>query len=696
MFKGSRQLSACHGLAVPRAVATIGCSTTIALSSITVSAHEGHADAIEELVVYGRSEQFIGAATSASEGMVGYDDIQLAPILRVGELVEAVPGMVATQHSGTGKANQYFLRGFNLDHGTDFSGFAEGVPINMRTHGHGQGYLDLNFLIPELVETTSFRKGPYSADVGDFSSAGSVNFRFYDELDQSMVSATAGGYDFYRTLAAGSFGTEDNVLTAALDYSMYGGPWEIDEDLKQAKFYVGHVGRIGGARSKITLQGYDGSWNSSDQVPLRAVEAGVIGPLGFIDPGLGGDSSRYSLTGALEFERWRASAYVIDYDFTLLSNFTYFLDDPLEGDQFEQRDRRQIYGLNIDGSKPGFPGTDIGELRWGANVRFDDIGEVGLYETLDGARTGTVRRDAVDELSVSAFVESAFSLTERLRTVVGLRAEYYDWDVRALRAENSGSGNDSLLSPKFNLAYRFSDSLEAYANWGQGFHSNDVRGTTISVDPGSGLAATPVDALVRSEGAEIGARYEVGDRFNISVVGFWLELDSELVFVGDAGGTEANDGSRRYGVETSAFWQASEWLALDLAYTSTDAEYVVDNGAGSRIPGAIESTLAFGMNAAWDKRLYASARLRYLGESPLVEDNSVRADESVLVNAGIGYRFEHFEVTLEAFNLFDSDDVDISYYYPSRLPGEPLAGVDDVHFHPLEPRTVRLTVSFMR
>jgi len=325
-------------------------SAAIALIAATTSAagHEGQSELLEELIVYARAQEMMGVAESASEGIVGYGDITLPPIMRVGELVEAVPGMVATQHSGTGKANQYFLRGFNLDHGTDFSAFANGVPINMRTHGHGQGYLDLNFLITELVATTSYRKGPYSALVGDFSSAGSVNFDFYDRLEESLIQATIGEFGYYRGLIAGSIDAGDGTFTGALDYSAYDGPWELEEDLEATKFYAAYSGHLGDNETRFSASGYSSEWTSTDQIPRRAVIAGDLDPRGYIDPDLGGRTDRYELTGSVSNDDWHLTAYVVDYDFGLLSNFTYFLGNPIEGDQFEQVDRRTIYGTRID------------------------------------------------------------------------------------------------------------------------------------------------------------------------------------------------------------------------------------------------------------------------------------------------------------------------------------------------------------
>ncbi len=667
------------------------CALAAAAASLQPAAasHDGNGELVEEVVVYGRSQEVIGTADQASEGVVAFDDIRLPPLLRIGELAEAVPGMVATQHSGTGKANQYFLRGFNLDHGTDFSAFVDGVPVNMRTHGHGQGYLDLNFIIPELVAITSYRKGPYTARAGDFSSAGSVEFELYDVLPESILNVTAGEYGYNRGVFAASTGVGDAIATVALDHTGYSGPWNLDEDLSQTRFHANLAGTLGEANAAVSLLGYLGEWNSSDQIPLRATGSGLIDDRGFIDPFLGGHTDRFGLTGELSRDQWKATAYVVDYDFSMFSNFSYLLEDPTNGDQFEQVDKRRIYGMRFD----RFGDAPIA-FNWGGDVRYDDISEVGLHQTVDRQRIDTVRTDSVDQFSASAYGELKFRPLQNLRASVGVRADYLSWDVNAVRPENSGSGNDTLVSPKLNLAYRLGETAELYANWGRGFHSNDVRGNTISVDPVTGGPADPVDPLAESDGGELGFRIERGDRFNATLTGFWINLDSELLFVGDAGGTEVNGATERSGIEFSTFLQATDWLAVNFSYTVTDSKFEEDQGGGREIPGAIESSASLGLNAAWDNGLFVSARARYLGEAPLIEDDSARSPSSFLVNVGGGYRFGNLSLRLDVFNLFDSDDYDIAYFYASRLPGESATGVEDIHFRPLEPRSVRTSVTY--
>ncbi len=637
--------------------------------------HE-HLHIDEEIIVYGRAQHHIGAAATASEGMVGYADYHLPPLLRVGELVEAVPGMVATQHSGTGKANQYYLRGFNLDHGTDFSAHLDGVPVNMRSHGHGQGYLDLNFIIPELVETAVYRKGVYHAEKGDFSSAGSVDFAYSEHLPETLLQATLGEHGYARGMAAGSFDIGAGGFTGAVDATRYDGPWRLDENLEQLKFYLGYGFELGPTEARLALHGYDGQWDATDQIPRRAVRAGLLRRTGFVDPDLGGDTRRLGFTARLDADRWGVGAYWLDYDFTLYSNLTYLLDDPVRGDEFEQRDDRSVRGLWLHGDTSGWLGEFPVSIRWGAEARVDDIDEVGLYGTSARVRTHVRRRDRVGQASLGAYGEIEMQLAERLRAVVGLRADYHDWDVSAMRRQDDTAGDDGLGSPKLSLAYRLRDGLEAYASWGRGFHSNDVR-----VRGSRG----PVDVLVPSEGAEAGLRVEPDPSFNATLIGFWLELDSELVYVGDAGVTEPSGASARRGLELAAFWQPRDRLTLIAAYTASDARLE----GGGKVPGAVERTFSAGANALLGRGIHVSLNARYLGEAPLIEAASVRSDASWLVHAGIAWHYRRAEFGLDLFNLLDSRDDDIAYYYESRLPGEPPDGILDTHFHPLEPRTLR-------
>jgi hypothetical protein len=645
----------------------------------------------DQVLVLGRWDNPFGYSVTASQGVVGSAEIEARPRLRTGEILEVVPGLIVTQHSGTGKSNQMFLRGFNLDHGTDFATWVDGMPVNMPTHAHGQGYTDLNFLIPELVERLEYRKGAYYAEVSDFSSAGGAHLSTYERLPEGMLKAGVGEDGYFSALAADSFTAGDGELLYGVQVHRYDGPWvDIDEDVDRNNLLLRYSSRNDEGGWNLALMGYDARWNSADQIPRRAVESGLISPLGSIDTTLGGETSRYSLSGTwaanIGAGRARANAYVIDYELDLFSNFTYLLDDPIDGDQFEQVDGRTITGGDFAYS---FTGAGATMHTFGAMLRYDDINQVGLFRTSARSPVGTVRSDSVDELSVGFYYSNETRWTDRLRTTLGLRADHFDFDVTSDLAENSGQADDLMLTPKANLIYSLTDETELYVSAGKGFHSNDARGATITVDPATGDPAAKVSPLVDSHSLEVGFRTFVDRKLNVSAALWMLELDSELLFVGDAGNTEASRPSRRYGVEVPLYYRPNDRLTFDVELALTHSEFTAFDPAGDHIPGSIDEVLAAGVTLQNPQGFYGSLRLRYFGARPLIEDGSIESDPSTVFNLALGYKRSNFDLRVDVLNLFDSDDDDITYWYASRLPGEPDEGVEDYHFHPIEPRNLR-------
>ncbi|GAB5453575.1 MAG: TonB-dependent receptor [Halioglobus sp.] len=659
-------------------------------------AHQGHS--LEEVVVEGRRDVLVGEARSASEGVVGQMDLALRPLLRPGDVLEAVPGVIVTQHSGSGKSNQMFLRGFNLDHGTDFATWIDGMPVNMRTHGHGQGYTDINFLIPETVQTLNYVKGPYHAELGDFSSAGGAHITTFQRAPDNRLEVGAGQDGYTRLLATGGADLGPTHLYAALEGQVYDGPWsDVDEDVNKISGLLRLSGDTAGGAWNIAAMHYDNEWNAADQIPERAVEAGIIDELGSLDTTLGGESRRTSLSGSfMRAEGTRSNtfnAYVIDYRMKLWSNFTYFLDNPVLGDQFQQVDKRSTWGGNWQFQQAA--GSD-GQLqhRLGAELRYDDIDEVGLYHTRERRRLSTTREDTVEEASVGVYYELEWRLASNWRTVLGLRGDYYDFDVTATSPANSGKESDSIVSPKASLIYTASDVTEFYLSAGRGFHSNDARGTTIRVDPATGETVDPVDPLVESEGAELGLKTLIAGQWNSSLALWYLELDSELLFVGDAGNTEASRGSRRWGVEFNNFYQLNEVWALEADLAWTEAEFRGNAPEGDNIPGAIPLVASAAIIANAPEGWFGSLRVRHFADYPLIEDDSVKAGGSTLANLALGWQGTQWRLQVDVLNLFDSDDHDIEYWYASRLQGEPVSGVEDKHYKVFEPRQVRAYVGW--
>jgi hypothetical protein len=641
-----------------------------------------------DIIVYGRALPQIGIAYSGSAGVVGYRDFENRPLSRVGELAENVPGLIATQHSGTGKANQYFLRGFNLDHGSDLAGFVDGAPINMRSHGHGQGYLDLNFLIPELVKRIDYRKGPYYTDVGDFSAAGTLGFTTVRSLARPIAEATIGSFGYYRALAAGSAALGDSDLLVALDGTLSNGPWDLDEDLRKINGVVKLSRGTEDDGISLGVSVYHADWQSSDQIPRRAIASGLVDRFGNI----GGRTTRIGATLNAASGSTSFNAYAIYYDFGLTSNFTYFLDDPVNGDEFQQRDRRGVFGGSVKrrtfGGVAGMPAA----FTIGADARYDLIGKIGLYHSQAGVRGATIRQDKVREASGGLYGQVELWPAPRLRLMLGLRGDLYGYDVDAqFLPANSGKGSDAILGPKFALAWKAAEHLELYVNYGESFHSNDVRGATIRVDPRTGDQVDRVPVLVKARGTELGARVELG-RFSASVVGYYLALGSELVFVGDGGGTEPNDATRRYGTEATLFWRPTNWLALDGSAAFTHARFHNVTPGQTRIPNSVTNVISGGVAVEFGHGLSGSLRVRHFGAAPLIEDNSARSKATTLVNLGGYWELGKARLGIDVLNLFNARHSDITYFYTSRLPGEPSEGIDDYHLHPVEPRQVRLTL----
>ncbi len=662
-----------------------------ASSVVAQSEHEhGREEVIEEIVVYGRSLGQKGRSFSASQGLVGYADFSTRPIERVGEFVEVVPGMVATQHSGEGKANQYFLRGMNLDHGTDFSAYFLGMPVNMRAHAHGQGYLDLNFLIPEIINTVRFAKGPYYADRGDFSTAGTTSFDLYDRVDSPFLKLESGSDAYLRALGVGSFDTKNGHMLSALEIMRNDGPWTLPANIKKTNFVTQYVGQFRDIEFKGALTVYDNQWQATDQVPKREIVRGAIGRFDYLDPSLGGDSGRINLILGAKKEALEMGIYASRYKLNLFGNFTYFLEDPVNGDAHEQVDRRWIYGGYFDYQKEL---TDRVEFRIGMDLRDDQIGDVSLYSVQNRTRQKVVRHDEVDWLSLGVFAEVEIALSEKWRGLVGLRGDHYAYKVFSDSSENSGQGSDEKFLPGLGLAYELNDFSELYVNWGKGFHSNDVRGATISVDPVSGESVQPVDVFADQQGAEVGWRIERGSNLLINLAYFWLESDSELLFVGDSGSTEASDASERTGLEVAVFWEFDQNWVLDLTGSMVNSNFVGVGNINDHIPNAHGRVFSLGVSRASALGWNWSVRVRHFGDAALVEDDSIHYPSTTLVNTGIGYEFENWSLGIDLFNVFDAEDYDIAYWYASKLQSES-SSVEDIHFHPANPRSLRMNIEY--
>jgi len=686
------------------------CAMTIAAFVATSPARADDAPAPSDphaIVVTGRQEDLTGIATSANQGTVSAADLGMRPVLRPGEVVEQIPGVIITQHSGSGKANQYFLRGFNLDHGTDLAVSVDGVPVNMPTHAHGQGYSDLNFLIPELVERVDYKKGPYYADVGDFGSAGAFDLHYYDRLPQGIARIEGGQTGYVRGLIANNLAIGRDNLLYALELEHNDGPWTQGDNERKIDGVLRYS--HGDAHNGWTLsaEAYHNVWRSTDQIPDRAIRdrtdpVGVpavpadqqISRFGNIDPSDGGNTGRYALTAdyrhITDASSTKISAYALRYDLNLFSNFTYFLNDPVHGDQIEQTDRRWIVGGHATQT---WHHTLLGrpsDTTTGLDIRHDSI-DNGLYHTEDRTRLSATTVNHIEETSLSPYVQNQTRWTDWLRTIIGVRLDSVWMDVDHEAGDgNSGDIDRHRVSPKASLVLGPWAKTELYLNFGRGFHSNDARGVVSHAD-----AAT---ALPKSEGEEVGLRTTLIPHLRSELSLWKLHLQSELVWAGDKGDNEPSGPTTRWGVEFANWYTPTKWLTIDGDYAWSHARFTDHEPEGPYVPEALVSTFDGGV-AVHDlpgalSRWSAGLRLRYFGPRPLTQDDSVRSKATTLLYADLGYRLTpRISLDLDVFNLLDAKDADIDYFYTSRLPGEPLAGVDDIHTHPSEPREFRVSVT---
>jgi hypothetical protein len=654
---------------------------------------------VQSVKILGYYDNAIGTSDAASQGAVNASRIASRNLFRVGELLEFVPGLIVSQHSGDGKANQYFLRGFNLDHGTDFATYIDGVPINMRSHAHGQGYTDLNFLIPELVNRIDYKKGPYFADEGDFSSAGAAHIRLFSSLDAGIANLTVGENAYKRVVLANSIAALNGQVLFGVELNQNNGPFDTPERIRKFSGLLRYSNGSLKNGYSLTAMAYKNRWNASDQLPLRAVQSGQVGRFGAIDTSDGGKSSRYSLSYALHQQddesTFTLDAYAVQSDLDLFSNFSYFLNNPENGDQFNQSEKRRFAGINVSQTWLGtISGLDT-RNKIGAQGRIDRVAPIGLYETTARVRTATTREDKVNEASIGLYAENLIQWFPTFRSVAGIRYDRYRFKVASSLQGNSGLENDAIFSPKLSLIFGPWAKTEYFLNFGKGFHSNDARGIT-QTRLSDGNPTKPATPLVKTRGAELGVRTEIVPSLTSSFAIWTLSLASELVFVGDAGDTEAGRASRRHGLEWSTQYAATPWLFFNLDLTSSRARYkdfVV--GEGNFIPGSIDKVASFGATLSNLGNWSGGVELRHFGARPLTEDNTVRSKPTTLAYARVAYQLSNkIKIALDVFNLFDKSASDIDYYYLSRLRGEPAEGVNDIHFHPAEPRNFRLSLAY--
>lgn len=643
----------------------------------------------------------LGAASTASEGIVVNDELALTPAYRVGQLLETIPGLQVTSHSGEGKANQYLLRGYNLDHGTDLATFVDGMPVNETTHAHGQGYTDLNFLIPELATNIKYTKGTYYADEGDFSSVGSVHINYLDRI-ADQVSLTGGTLGYRRLFAGGSTGIADGSLLGALELQHYDGPWVLPDDFRKINAVLRYSRGDEVDGFTLTAMHYHGTWNATTDQPQRAIDGGLISRYGSLDPSDGGEAQRTSLTmqysSSLSDGQLRANAYAFNNRLTLWNDFTHFLIDPVYGDQEAQHEDRNTLGASVsyEHAAPIFGLQNTVLIGFDTRNDFIDVWRLPTSQrlvisaALDSA--GFREADRVRLNAVSGYAQTSTHWTDWFRSVLGAR---YDAIYGEDTGTNSGTASGHLLAPKGSLIFRPLPSTELYLSAGRGFHSDDLRGVTAAQT--SGVAGAPL--VSRQSGEEIGLRQQLSHAFTLTFALYALRAESETTYSPDDGVDFAGPGSRRRGYEVSLTYQAARWLEFYASYSGDHARYTTTYDDGTGHPGRYlpNAPFATGSFNVYVKDLGAwsgSLGYRYLSAYPLSPDNAVQGHGYGEWSGDAHYVLGHgWSAGIGIYNITDKKADAAEFWYTDRLRGEPAAGVADVHVHPLEGRTARLTIA---
>ena len=691
-------------------------------AAVAVTAHEPpvQIEGIQHATLHIEVERPISAASARS---VRDRDLKLRPILRPGDLFRVTPGLMIVQHAGGGKANQYLLRGFDADHGTDIALSLDGVPINMVSHAHGQGYADANFIIPELVERVEVSKGPYFVENGDFSTAGSVNLVTGDH-PESYVSLAGGSFDTLRTVAIAAPSVSPNLHPLVAAEVMHtDGPFENPENFNKLNLY-GKLTYDIDENQKLSwgASHYTGSWNGSGQLPDRAVRSGLVKFFGSLDPSEGGITNRQNLFASYSLRpsalsEFNAMFYLTRYDFSLYSNFTFLSRDPVNGDQIEQRDNRTIYGARSSYRwlKPWR--SLLFDSSVGGSARADSIDNALSY-TNKRERLATVKSDHVYEASVSAWAKQEMQIGSWVRLVAGLRADQFTFqvndqleDLSTIGSRSSGVRSRLLLSPKTSAIVSPGKTTDVFLNFGYGFHSNDARGVVLSQQP--------VTPLTSTRGYELGARMRVlGGRLESSLALWGIDVDSETVWVGDEGVTESGGATRRIGVEWEARWQILPWLFADADVTLADAKFRVNAGNGNAVALAPRLTGSGGLSALHPAGWRAALRGLYIASRPTTEDRFLQAEATAVVDAFAAYRWRSLELAVNIENVLNRRYKSAQFATITRVPGEAptdapapqtacptgtrvalaengnFSGCEDVAFSPGNPLNLRITGSY--
>ena len=620
-------------------------------------------------------------------------NLQTNPVNNSQELLRTVPGLVIGQHAGGGKAEQIFLRGFDIDHGTDIALSVNGMPVNMVSHAHGQGYADMHWVTPETIESLNFGKGPYFSDKGDFNTAGFVDFKLKDRLDNSLVRFELGQFDTQRMLGMFSLlDEEDHSAWISSEYITTDGPFESPQNFKRINIMGRYAGELENKdRIGFTASYFKSSWDASGQIPQRAVNDGSISRFGAIDDTEGGETSRMNMqveyTKNIDENSFvKTMAYYSEYDFELFSNFTFFLEDSINGDQIKQKESRQLFGGNAEYNRYINLGDNKLLLQIGGGLRNDQTIDSELSHTKNRITTlDTLKLGDINQTNSYAYANLDFTFG-KWKVNPGLRFDYFEFDYydKLLPFYETQSQQKSIVSPKLNFQYNYSSNLQLYLNTGKGFHSNDTRVV---------VAQNGKDILPAAYGADFGAIWKPMPKLIVNAALWTLYLDQEFVYVGDAGIVEPGGRTERQGVDLSFRYQPLNWLYADLDLNYTFARSADDPEGNNYIPLAPDFTVMGGLSAIFKNGLYAAARVRHIDDRPANEDNSIVAIGYTVVDFNMGYQWKSIELGLKIQNLFDVDWNETQFATETQLRNE-TEPVEEITFTPGTPFTATAVVTY--
>ena len=644
------------------------------------------------------SEVVVSATSNFQNKIISKIDIKLRNIDNAQEVLRMVPGLFIGQHAGGGKAEQIFLRGFDIDHGTDVALSVDGMPVNMVSHAHGQGYADLHFLIPELIRQVDFKKGPYYPEKGNFTTAGYVDFKTFDVLQNNSLKVEGGMFNTFRTVGMFNLLNErardkGQSLYIASAFVHSQGYFEHPQDLNRVNIFAKYHSRLNDRHTlNSSVSFFNSKWNASGQIPDRAVESGAIGYFGAIDPNEGGATSRANanlqlLTTLPNGNIVKNQVFYTDYNFELYSNFTFYKNDPINGDQIKQKEHRKLMGYNSSYATTSHVGAATFRTEAGAGIRVDKTSGSELSRTLDRDKNlETLMRGNITETNLGAYINETIKWNSNLTIGAGLRYDYFINRYEDLKLNGElAKANAGILSPKLNLNYNVNKNVQLFLAAGKGFHSNDTR---------VAVARNGLGVLPAAWGADVGTVLKPSKNLLINTALWYLWLEQEFIYVGDEGIVEPSGKSRRLGVDLSARYQALQWLFLDVDFNVSKPRSIESAKGEDYLPLAPLVTSAGGVNLKTGHGINAGLRYRFMGDRPANEDYSIKAKGYFVTDAAVNYTASKFEVGLNVQNLFNVRWKETQFETESRLYNETVP-VSEIHFTPGTPFFLKATFTYI-